>query len=223
MKQEKMKKDGGRYSLKGSSLWGVLIFCVLIIVDLLTKMAAEIYFSDPKATPIAIIPDWILIDFTYNRGISYGMGSDAPPLAKMIVILATAVVMVLLSILYFKADKRRSLLRLSLVLVVAGGAGNLIDRVYYKVWEEVGAIGIRGLEVGVRDMVNISRLGFGVCNFADFFISAGAVMLVLCFLFFDRDAFFPVGKYKALAKEWEEKEEAKQAEKQRKKDGESNG
>jgi len=196
MDQQKRKKQGGRYSLKGSSLWGVLIFCVLILVDLLTKMAAEIYFSDPQATPIAIIPDWILIDFTYNRGISYGMGSDAPPVAKIIVIAATAVIMLLLSVLYFKVDKRRSLLRVALVFVVAGGAGNLIDRVYYKVWQEVGAIGIRGLEVGVRDMVNISRLGFGICNFADFFISAGAVLLVLAFLFFDRDAFFPVGKYK---------------------------
>ena len=216
MDKEKTKNEGGRYSLKGSSLWGVFLFCVLIIVDLLTKMAAEIYFSNPQAAPIAIIPDWILIDFTYNRGISYGMGSDAPPVAKIIVIAATAVIMLLLSVLYFKADKRRSLLRVALVFVVAGGAGNLIDRVYYKVWQEVGAIGIRGLEVGVRDMVNISRLGFGVCNFADFFISAGAVMLVLCFLFFDRDAFFPVGKYKALAKELEEKEEAKKAQKQSK-------
>jgi len=219
MDQQKRKKQGGRYSLKGSSLWGVLIFCVLILVDLLTKMAAEIYFSDPQATPIAIIPDWILIDFTYNRGISYGMGSDAPPVAKIIVIAATAVIMLLLSVLYFKVDKRRSLLRVALVFVVAGGAGNLIDRVYYKVWQEVGAIGIRGLEVGVRDMVNISRLGFGICNFADFFISAGAVLLVLAFLFFDRDAFFPVGKYKALAKELEEKE----AEKQAKEDGKNNG
>jgi len=219
MDQQKRKKQGGRYSLKGSSLWGVLIFCVLILVDLLTKMAAEIYFSDPQATPIAIIPDWILIDFTYNRGISYGMGSDAPPVAKIIVIAATAVIMLLLSVLYFKVDKRRSLLRVALVFVVAGGAGNLIDRVYYKVWQEVGAIGIRGLEVGVRDMVNISRLGFGICNFADFFISAGAVLLVLAFLFFDRDAFFPVGKYKELAKELEEKE----AEKQAKEDGKNNG
>lgn len=216
MKAPKMKNEGGRYSLKGSSLWGILLFCILIIVDLITKMAAEIYFSDLKNSPIDIIPGWISIDFTYNRGISYGMGSDAPPAAKIAVIAATAVMMILLSVLYFKADKRRSFLRFALVLVVAGGAGNLIDRVYYKVWQEVGAIGIRGLEVGVRDMVNISRLGFGICNFADFFISAGAVLLVLAFLFFDRDAFFPVGKYKALAKELEEKEKAKEEQKKKK-------
>jgi lipoprotein signal peptidase len=80
---------------------------------------------------------------------------------------------------------------------VAGGVGNLIDRLYYKVWQADCAY-------GVRDMVNLSRFGFAVCNFADFFISIGAVMLVLSFLFFDKDALFPTGKkYKELSKESE--------------------
>ena len=49
-------------------------------------------------------------------------------------------------------------------------------------------------------------LDFGICNFADFFIVGGAIALLFAFFFFDKDAFFPVGKYKALAKEGEEKE-----------------
>ena len=58
---------------------------------------------------------------------------------------------------------------------------------------------------------------FGVCNFADFFITGGAVLLVLALLFFDTDAIFPVGKkYKALAKEAEEKAEQKKKEKEKK-------
>ena len=88
------------------------------------------------------------------------------------------------------------------MFIVAGGVGNLIDRVHYKVWTDT--------LYGVRDMVDLSRFGFAVCNFADFFISAGAVMLVLSLLFFDRDAIFPVGKYKALAKESEEKQKEKE-------------
>ena len=71
-------------------------------------------------------------------------------------------------------------------------------------------------------MVDLSRFGFAVCNFADFFISFGAVMLVFAILFFDKDALFPLTKkYKALRKEADEaekaKEEARQAEKQAKK------
>ena len=60
--------------------------------------------------------------------------------------------------------------------------------------------------MGVRDMVDLDRFGFAVCNFADFFITGGAATLVLALLFFDRDALLPMGKkYKALAQEADDK------------------
>ena len=57
---------------------------------------------------------------------------------------------------------------------------------------------------GVRDMVDVSGIkfgsfNFGICNFADFFITAGAILLILSFLFFDSEALFPTKKSKALA------------------------
>lgn len=204
---KKMKNDGGRYSLKGSCLWGILLFAVLVLIDQVTKIAAELYMSSENVEPITIIPGYIRLDLVYNRGISYGVGANASPTLKLAVIAGTAVMMLVLAFCYFKMDKRRSFLRTAFVFVVAGGIGNLVDRLYYQVWVEGGA-------KGVRDMVDLSRFGFAVCNFADFFISAGAVMIVLAFLFFDRDAFFPVGKFKKLAKEADEKSAAKKAAKQ---------
>ena len=186
-------------------LWGIGLFVLLLIVDLVTKIAAEKYFSgDKRYDSIDIIPGWISLRLTYNDGIAYGIGGDSSPVLKIFVIILTAVMMAALAFLYFKIDKRRVFLRVALVLVVAGGVGNLIDRLWFKVWEADCAL-------GVRDMVDLSRFGFAVCNFADFFISIGAVMLVCAFLFFDRDAFFPQGKYKALAKEAAEAEERKKA------------
>ena len=58
---------------------------------------------------------------------------------------------------------------------------------------------------------DVTWLNFGVCNFADFFIVGGAIALIVCFLFFDTDSFFPVGKYKLLAREAEDRELAKQS------------
>ncbi|MBQ8885203.1 MAG: signal peptidase II [Clostridia bacterium] len=189
---------------KGSSLWGILIFAILILVDQLTKAVAETFISGSEEYPL--FGGLIYFRLVYNRGISFGMGNDASPAVKIGVIAATAVIMLVLSVLYFKIDKRRAFMRTAFVFIVSGGVGNLIDRVYYKVWKVDGAL-------GVRDMVDLSKFGFAVCNFADFFISAGAVMLVLAFLFFDTDAFFPVGKYKLLQKEAEEREEAKKTQK----------
>lgn len=196
-----MKKEKKQSVLKGSSLWGVLLFAVLVLIDMLTKSAAELLLAGGKE--YAIIEGWLELRLTFNTGIAYGIGGDATPALKIGVIATTAVIMAALSVAYFLLDKRRSWLRTAFVFIVAGGVGNLIDRVYYKVWAST--------TMGVRDMVDLSRFGFAVCNFADFFISAGAVMLVLAFLFFDTDAIFPQGKYKALQKEAEEKAAKKKA------------
>lgn len=198
-----MSKNKEKYT-KGSVWWGVLIFALLVLVDQLTKAFAEAYFTE--GTKIPVIDGWIYLTLTHNPGISYGAGSNWPEWGKIALVIGTGVVMLALAIMYFKMDKRRSFLRTAFIFVVAGGVGNLIDRLYYKVWT-LDATAL----TGVRDMVDLNRLGFAVCNFADFFISAGAVMLVLALLFFDREAFFPVGKYKALRKEADEAEEAENA------------
>lgn len=189
---------------KGGYLWGILLFCVLLLIDLVTKAVADAYFSQPSAPQkIDIIPGWISLCITYNRGISYGMGDNAPLWAKIAVIAGTAVLMLILTIVYFKVDKSRTLIRIAIVCIVAGGVGNLIDRVYYRVWD------VATYPLGVRDMVDLSRFGFAVCNFADFFITGGAVALMLSLLFFDKEAVLPVGKYKEMAKREEESKNAK--------------
>ncbi|MBQ8374129.1 MAG: signal peptidase II [Clostridia bacterium] len=220
-KEKNSQNDGGKYSLKGSWLWGTLLFFILLFIDLATKIAADAYFSAEGAQPIEVIPWGILsLRISYNPGIAFGGLGDADPAVKIGIIIGTAVVMLVLGIAYFKIDKRRSFMRNAMVFVVAGGVGNLIDRLYYRMWANDGG--------GVRDMVQLDFspileklfnipptdfLDFGICNFADFFVVGGAIALVLAFLFFDTDAFFPVGKYKALAQEAKEAEEAEQAKK----------
>lgn len=201
-KKTTVKKQDAR-----SSLWGIVLFIILLLVDQVTKLVADTYFSQATAPDsIAVIPGWINLCITYNRGISYGLGNDASTEVKLAVIALTAVMMIAFAVLYLKMDNRRTFMRFALVCVVAGGVGNLIDRIYYRVWDPTTAF-------GVRDMVDLSRFGFAVCNFADFFIVGGAIFLVLALLFFDRDAMFPVGKYKQLALEQKEAEDAKNAEK----------
>ena len=204
--------------MKGSRLWGVLIFLLLILIDQITKLVADVYFveylGDANASGrIAIIPGVIELCMEYNRGIAFSSFADAGMPAKIAIVAGTGVLMALFAAFYFKLNKRRTLLRLAIVFVVAGGIGNLIDRVYYQVWDPSTEAIIRD---GVRDMVYLNIVfDFGVCNFADFFISGGAVLFILSLLFFDKDAIFPVGeKYKALAKEAQEAEEKKKAEKE---------
>lgn len=209
-----MKKEDIKYTMKGSSLLGVLIFVILLLIDQVTKLVADAYFSSAGAQQsIEVIPGWIELCQHYNKGVAFSGLHDAAPWVKILLILGTGALMVLFSVFYFKTDKRRSFLRLAIVFVVAGGVGNLIDRLYFKMWLPDAPFGVRDMV-----MVDFQIFDFGICNFADFFISAGAVMLVLAIAFFDTDAFIPLGKYKLLADEAEkareEKEKAKKAEKQ---------
>ena len=209
-------------SLKGSWLWGALLFFILLFVDQVTKVLADVYFQDyaPDVNKIVIIPNMIELCISYNRGIAFSMFATSNIYVKMAIVLSTGVMMAAIGYVYFKIDKRRVWVRVACVLVIAGGIGNLIDRVYYQIWDPASFNG--GFRDGVRDMVRVQIIfDFGVCNFADFFICGGAAVLVLSALFFDSYAYFPVGKYKELAKETElrdqEKEEIKKAKKQAKK------
>ena len=167
----KKQRNGDTVGLKGSALWGLLVFFILIFVDQITKVWADVYFNGENApASIVIIPNMIALCISYNDGIAFGSLGDSSPFVKILIIVVTAVMMGALTVLYFRLDKRRSFLRNALVFVVAGGVGNLIDRVYYKIWET-------GTGLGVRDMVRVNIVfDFGVCNFADFFIVGGAVV-----------------------------------------------
>ena len=192
--EKKLIKENENRKKAASVLWGVFWIFLLIMIDQLTKLVADAYLT--AGDKIDIIPGWIAIRITYNQGIAYGQLSDVDVWVKMLIIAGTGILMLVFAIVYLRLDVRRGLLRAALVMVVAGGIGNLIDRVYFQVWDP-NAI------YGVRDMVDLIRFGFAVCNFADFFICIGAALLVLSILFFDTDALFPVGKYKALAMEYE--------------------
>ena len=193
---ETLKKERARFKAWRSILWGFMLFVLLVFADQFTKLAADVYFGQRGNDPIAVIPGWVYLEITYNRGIAYGSLGGASEWVKIAIIVGTGVLMLFLSVLYVVTDSRRSFLRVAMILIVAGGIGNLIDRVQYRVWETDALY-------GVRDMVNLERFGFAVCNLADFFITFGAIALVLALLFFDRDALFPTGKkYKALA--WEQ-------------------
>ena len=198
-------------------LWGALLCIGLLAVDLVTKIVADKLW-DPGDASVKIIPGYLELCLTYNRGMSFSMGANAGVGAKIAVIIATAVLFVVFGAYYVMMDKRRTWVRVALVLIIAGGIGNLIDRVYYQVWEPYSVTDPSTWD-GVRDMVRLKifMFDFGVCNFADFFIVGGAITLMAAILFFDAGALFPLTeKYKALSKEYEEKEEKKQEAKREK-------
>lgn len=65
------------------------------------------------------------------------------------------------------------MLKWSLVMILGGAVGNLIDRIFN--------------DMHVIDMFNFLFIDFPIFNVADIFISVGAVLLCIYYLFIDKD------------------------------------
>ena len=146
-----------------------LVMLAYLALDLLTK---EFIYG-----PIAAgEPDIILIDgvlrFTAveNTGASFGIFKDAT-LALSIVSLITVVAVT--AFLFFAVPYRRKLLDAALILIIAGGIGNLVDRfaLHY-----------------VRDFIYFELIDFAVFNVADSCLTIGCILLIIFVLFCYRPA-----------------------------------
>lgn len=160
---------------------------ILLYLDQITKAWAEA--TDVSQT---VIPNFIRFRFTQNSGMAFGIGSDNQTFMVVVTVL-TVVMIVGIAVLSFTLFKKNAPAQVALALVEAGAIGNLIDRLILDY---------------VRDFVDVSSIGFGVCNLADFYITGGAVLLVIVILFVGKDAVIPLGKYRKQAKEEREKEKA---------------
>lgn len=100
------------------------------------------------------------------------------------VFLLVFTVIVLIAVVIYVIVKRRSISKaelISLSLIVAGGLGNLIDRVRMLV---------EGTDVfrGVVDYIKLDFIDFPVFNFADCCVVVGSILFCLVMLFGDMKA-----------------------------------
>ena len=79
----------------------------------------------------------------------------------------TSITIVVLAWYLFRRCRGRLLRQITMLLLVSGGIGNLIDRV---------------LNGRVVDYINLLFMHFAVFNFADICVTVGVVLLVLCIL-----------------------------------------
>ncbi len=131
-----------------------LIFTpLLILADQLTKFFIS---QNPKTTEI--IENFFRITYSENQGIAFGIKIPFP----LLIILN----FVLLGLIFYIAKKElkieKNITQTALILIIAGGIGNLIDRIN------------KGFVV---DFISIWR--YPTFNFADIYISIGVLLLIV--------------------------------------------
>ena len=140
----------------------LIIGAAIAALDLFFKMLVLLYLK-PVGT-VKVFGDIFKLTYVENRGVAFGMFQG-----MQWIFIAVTVIMLFLIIFYmFKKRPQGKLVYIASALIIGGGIGNLIDRIYYGF---------------VIDYLSFSFFP-PVCNFADYCITIGEFLLAAYLLFF---------------------------------------
>ncbi len=151
-------------------IFHIVLFGVVLVVDQLTKWWAR---SALPGAPIVIWKDVLSLRLIYNTGASFGIFQG-----KTLALTIFSIVGMLAIVgFYFWLPKEKKMrpMRLTLAMIVAGGVGNIIDRIWMG---------------KVTDMISFDLINFPVFNVADIGVTCGAIVMCALWIFYYKDEDF---------------------------------
>lgn len=144
--------------------FALLMSVVLVVLDQLFKLAALEYLKPVDTVPL--IDGVLHLTYLENRGMAFGMMQGQ----KWLLIWGTALVLLILILALMMGKVQATFPVFCLGIIIGGGVGNLIDRVY------------RGYVV---DYIHVKIIDFAIFNFADMCVVVGTALLVIYVLFYE--------------------------------------
>lgn len=161
------KKKLAEWKVTVKTRWWILlvelaVIGVILLADLLTKKyASEFLLTQPNFRRNDFIPGLINLYYTQNEGAGFSI-FQGKTIALTII---TFIVVICLMVYLVFALKESEWLRISLVFIIGGGIGNLVDRIKFGY---------------VRDFLEFAFWkDFAIFNVADSFVTVGAFMLIV--------------------------------------------
>ena len=154
-----------------SYIWlGVL----LLAIDIITK---QVIMHAGMSAP-AVIADWGFVHISYvlNPNAAFGFGATDPNVSRTIYLIVASLISAgLIFYLIWKRKEMKLLIRASLIMVITGAVGNMIDRIFYGPLQ--GADGLfQGMVVDWIDFYWFWGYNF---NIADSCIVVAAFILII--------------------------------------------
>lgn len=141
-------------------LWSLMIVA-LVVVDQVSKLMVS-YLLAPIGS-VDIIPDVFRFTYVENKGAAFGMLSD-----NRWIFMVTSVIAILALLVYLWKFRPDSILACTAIsMIIAGGIGNMIDRVAL------------GYVIDFLDFCAFPNLWMWVFNIADVCVCIGGALLVL--------------------------------------------
>lgn len=141
------------------------VLLLLVFIDQITKYLAQVYLR--KQGALVLIDGVFELRYLENRGAAFGIMQNR----GIFFISITLLFMVFAVWFYLRLPENKKFrwLRWLILLVAAGAAGNMIDRVF------------RGY---VIDFFYFSLINFPIFNVADCYVTLAVVILILLILFY---------------------------------------
>ena len=143
-----------------SFIW---LFVLGLVIDIISKLIIKTNMVEGDS--IILIPHFLAITFSYNEAAAFGMGFKNPEVNRWIYI--SVAVIATAAILYFYIKKNKvygKFIKASLMCILVGAVGNLIDRLIYG---------------KVVDFIDFFGIWHAIFNVADSFVVIGTIMLVV--------------------------------------------
>ncbi len=145
-------------------LLDAVIAILLLAFDQLTKYLAVTHL---KNNPAFVLIDGVLeLNYLENRGSAFGMLQNQKFFILFVGVVFLAVILFLLHKL--PEDKKFDVVHILLAAVIAGGLGNMIDRIKLDY---------------VVDFISFVLINFPIFNVADCYIVVATILLFILFLF----------------------------------------
>lgn len=140
----------------------LVIAAIVAIIDQIIKYYVSANLQSVDS--VTVIPNIFKLTYVENRGVAFGMFQNA----RVFFIIFISFVILLLLFFLIKSKGESKLFSIACGLIIGGGIGNLIDRIFLGY---------------VVDYLSLSFFS-PICNFADYAITAGTVILIVYLLFY---------------------------------------
>ncbi len=138
---------------------------LLVGADQLTKWLAVTYIKPEHSINLISFGDkqWLNLTYQENTGAAFSILRDK----QLFLIILTSIVILGVIILMLTKRVKRPIYIWSFALILAGGIGNLIDRIFNGY---------------VVDFIDLRIINFAVFNFADICAVTGTIMLIFFYV-----------------------------------------
>ena len=148
-------------------IYGFLITILLVILDQVSKYL--IFSTIGLHQPVPVIDGFFRLYGVYNTGAAFSILNDHSWILLLVSIISTVI------ICYFMKDfslKKRPLYSISIVLILSGCVGNMIDRMFNNFC--------------VYDFIELEFINFAIFNIADCYLTVGVILMAVYLLFFEQ-------------------------------------